>query len=120
MSKREWKLSLKDILISADKILTYIQGIGRKEFFEDSKTYDAVLRNLEIIGEAAKNIPDDIRVQYATVEWKKFGGLRDIAIHKYFGINEDILWDIVSNKIPELKNNITEVINKIDPSKDTP
>ncbi len=114
MPKRDWTLSVKDIWASANKILEYSQGMDREAFFKDSKTYDAVLRNLEIIGEATKAVPDEIREKYANVEWKKLAGLRDIAIHKYFGINEDILWDVVSNKIPELKTKIAEVLEKID------
>lgn len=68
MSKREWKWFAKDIAVSVDKILDYTRNMSRPEFIADSKTYDAVLRNLEIIGEAVKNIPDDIRVKYTDIE----------------------------------------------------
>jgi uncharacterized protein with HEPN domain len=81
MPKRDWTLSAKDILACTNKILDYTKGMDRKAFFKDSKTYDAVLRNLEIIGEATKNVPDEAREKYATVEWEKWAGLRDIAIH---------------------------------------
>ena len=113
MPNREWTLSVKDIFTSANKILAYAGGINREEFFKDTKTYDAVLRNLGIIGEAAKNIPNEIREKYTNVEWKKMAGLRDVTIHQYFGINEDVLWDIVSRKIPELQTNIAAVLNQI-------
>ncbi len=112
MPNRDWKLFINDILDCIKKIISYTDGMGQKHFFEDLKTYDAVLRNLEIIGEAAKNIPDEIRKKYGNIEWKKIAGLRDIAIHKYFGINEDILWDIVSHKISELETKITEIVNE--------
>jgi uncharacterized protein with HEPN domain len=63
-----------------------------------------VVRNLEIIGEAVKHLPKDVQKGYPHVEWKKIAGLRDILIHAYFGIDHDIVWDVVTNKIPELKN----------------
>lgn len=71
MPNRDWKLFINDILDCIKKIISYTDGMGQKHFFEDLKTYDAVLRNLEIIGEAAKNIPDEIRKKYGNIEWKK-------------------------------------------------
>ncbi len=67
----------------------------------------AVLRNLEIIGEAAKHIPEDVRAQMPAIEWRKIAGLRDIVVHVYFGIDDDIIWDIVSNKVCELAEALT-------------
>lgn len=84
--------------------------MSREQFFADAKTYDAVLRNLEIIGEAAQNIPDEIRNQHSDIGWRKIVGLRDIAIHQYFGINEDVLWDVVNVKIIELKVKIAMML----------
>lgn len=72
------------------------------EFTRDRKTYDAVVRNLEIIGEAAKHVPDTLRSSLPGVEWRKLAGLRDMLTHVYFGIDDDILWDIVQHKVPEL------------------
>jgi uncharacterized protein with HEPN domain len=113
MSDREWKLFLKDIEKSINKILNYTKGLNRQEFFGDDKTFDAVMRNLEIIGEAVKHFPDEIREQYKKIAWKKIAGLRDIVIHEYFGIDEDIIWDVVHNKIPELKPEIKTIIEDI-------
>ena len=110
MSKREWELYLKDIDKSINKIIKYTKGMERKEFFDDDKTFDAVLRNLEIIGEAVKHLPDELKTQHENVKWKKIAGLRDIVIHGYFGIDEDIIWDVVQNKIPELKPEIETII----------
>jgi len=106
-------LFIKDIAASVDKILDYTRNMSRPEFFADSKTYDAVLRNLEIIGEATKNVPEEIRQKYGNGEWKKWAGLRDIAIHQYFGINEDILWDIVTNKIAAFKPKVAQILDEI-------
>ena len=73
---------------------------------KDEKTVDAVVRNLEIIGEAVKNITEEIRKEYNDIEWRKIAGLRDILIHHYFGINLPIIWDIVTRKIPPFSQDI--------------
>jgi len=100
---RDWTFYVEDILESCNKILRYTDGISLEQFKEDEKTYDAVVRNLEIVGEAAKNIPEAIRAQMPSIEWKKTAGLRDVIAHAYFGIDDAILWDVVQQKIPELK-----------------
>lgn len=99
---RDWRLYLGDIEEAAAKVLRYTAGLDAAGFKADDKTRDAVLRNLEIIGEAAKHIPQEARDQYPTLEWRKIAGFRDIVAHAYFGIDDAILWDIVSNKVPEL------------------
>ena len=113
MHKREWRFFIFDISDSVNKILKFVDNSDRNDFFSDEKTFDAVMRNLEIIGEAAKKIPSDIKEQFVEIEWKKISGLRDIVIHEYFGIDEDIIWDVIENKIPELKENIKRIINYI-------
>jgi len=80
------------------------------EFVEDEKTYDAVVRNREIIGEAAKNVPEDIRVRCPGIEWRKISGLRDVIAHEYFGIDNDILWDIIQNKVESLQQEVRRVM----------
>jgi uncharacterized protein with HEPN domain len=114
MSEREWKLYLKDVAKSIDRIIEYIQRItDREDFFNDYRTYDAVMRNIGIIGEAVKHIPTEIKEKYEDVHWKKIAGLRDIAIHEYFGIDKDIIWDVVKNKIPGLKLEIDAIIKDV-------
>jgi len=78
----------------------------------DEKTYDAVIRNLEIIGEAAQHVSDVLRIQMRDIEWRKITGMRDMLAHDYFGIDNDILWDVVKNKIPLLLKAINTFINK--------
>lgn len=100
---RDYKVYLEDIVEAIRKIRTYISGLALPAFAADSKTLDAVVRNLEIIGEAAKNVPPDIRAQSPEVDWKKISGLRNILIHEYFGVDAGIIWDVVQNKLAALE-----------------
>lgn len=113
MSDRDWRLFLKDIYECSVRVLEYTSAMTREGFFEDRKTLDAVMRNLAIIGEAAKKIPADVRRKYPEVAWKKMAGLRDIVVHDYFGVDEDIIWDVVSNRIPELMRNIESLLREL-------
>ncbi|GAH59966.1 unnamed protein product, partial [marine sediment metagenome] len=94
---RERKAYLKDILEAIRKIENYTKNISFNDFVRDELIKDAVVRNLEIIGEAVKNIPDDVKNKRPEVEWKKIAGLRDILIHAYFGIDDEIVWDVVKS-----------------------
>lgn len=104
---RDFNLYLNDIKAACEKIIRYTANLTQEQFIKDEILYDAILRNLMIIGEAAKNLPDDTKKQYSNVEWKKICGLRDILAHVYFGIDNYILWDVVSIKIPALLQNLT-------------
>lgn len=109
MSKRNITLYLDDITTSIDKIETYTKGLSYDSFSNDPKTVDAVVRNLEIIGEAAKNIPKEIRVKYPEIPWKPIMGTRDKVIHEYFGIDLEILWKTLQEDIPQLKVQIAKI-----------
>lgn len=100
---RDYKLYLDDILESINLIFTYVDKLDYEAFAADQKTFDAVVRNLEIIGEAARNLPDEIKLSIAGIEWKKITGLRNLLAHEYFGINKQIVWDIIQNKLLPLK-----------------
>jgi len=91
-----------DIFESCEKVLRYTEGMTRDSFLADGRTYDAVIRNLEIIGEAAKHVPQPIKERLPEIDWKKIAGMRDLLAHVYFGIDEDILWDVIQNKVPDL------------------
>jgi len=114
MSKRGHIESLYDIQESIKNVELYVGRLEYEEFLTDKKTQDAVVRNLEIIGEAVKNISDDFKKRHKDIEWKKLAGLRDKIIHFYFGVNWDIVWDVIKNRLPELKKQIEIILNKVD------
>lgn len=108
---RDCKLYLEDILTSIAKIEEYTKNLSFDKFHNNSLVVDGVVRNLEIIGEAAKNIPAEIKRAHSEIDWKKIAGLRDILIHEYSGINLAIVWDVVTNKLPILKNMIKKLLS---------
>ena len=115
---RAFKAYLVDIDDAIRKIEKYTKALSYKKFIENELILDGVVRNLEVIGEAVKQIPDDIKNKKSEIKWKKIAGLRDILIHSYFGIDTVIVWDIVANKIPELKHVVQEILSEI--NDDTP
>jgi len=110
---RNPRLYLEDIQQSCAKVLRFTADLSFEQFKQDDRTYDAVLRNLEIIGEAAKNVPEEIRQRFPLAEWRKISGFRDVAAHQYFSISDSIVWDIVQNKIPELNAQIEQILKEL-------
>jgi uncharacterized protein with HEPN domain len=111
MSERSDQDLLSDIREAAQRIATYTAGMTYDAFLGDTKTQDAVIRNLEIIGEATKNLSRDLRAKYPDLPWKGMAGVRDRLIHHYFGVNLDIVWQIVSAELPEVVAEV-EAINR--------
>ncbi len=108
---RDYEVYLEDILQAITKIRQYTAGLSAAGFAGDGKTLDAVVRNLEVIGEAAKTIPEAIRLQHPEVDWKKLVGLRNILIHEYFGVDAELIWDIIQNKLVSLEEQIGAMTN---------
>lgn len=100
---RDWRMYVEDILEACRRIRIYTTGLDQEALVGNPMAYDAVLRNLEIIGEAAKRIPTDVRKTMPRIEWTKIAGMRDWLAHAYFSVNADIVWDVIENKLPELE-----------------
>ena len=101
---------LEDILSSIDRIQEYISGLDFQQFKKDYKTVDAVIRNFEIIGEASKNLPQNIKEKYPNVPWIEMYLLRNKISHEYFGVDYEIIWDVAYNYLPENRTQIKEII----------
>ncbi len=111
--EREYILYLEDMLESMSLISEYIETLDFDSFKRNRKTVDAVVRNLEIIGEAAKNIPQNIKEQNTEMPWRQMYGLRNLIIHEYFGLDYEIIWDIVHIKLPKNKLKLEDIISNI-------
>lgn len=112
MSKRDIKLIFDDIIEASNRISAYICQYSKEGFLGDQKTIDAVVRNVEIIGEAVSQIPLEIRKKYPEIPWSKIVGVRNIVIHRYFGVDTDTLWIIIHEQIPKFKEQVSAIIQK--------
>ncbi|SFE07652.1 Uncharacterized conserved protein, contains HEPN domain [Lentibacillus persicus] len=101
---------LRHILECIENIESYVPN-GESDFFSSKLIQDAVIRNLEIVGEATKRISQDFRKQHPQLPWREMAGLRDILIHNYFGVDNRIVWNVVEKEIPTLKEQITDLLN---------
>ncbi|HXT98119.1 MAG TPA: DUF86 domain-containing protein [Polyangia bacterium] len=107
---RDARLFLEDIVACCDKIGRYTLGLVFEQFRKDDKTLDAVARNLELIGEATKRLPEELRKRYQDVPWRRMAGLRDVIVHGYFGIDVQLLWDIVQKDVPAARLKVAAIL----------
>lgn len=111
MSKREWKILFEDILECIDKIENYIKGLDFEDFSTTPMVIDAVVRNIEIIGEASKNVPDEVKERHSQIPWRKMAGIRNRIVHEYFGVDISIIWFIISQELAPLKKELLAALN---------
>jgi len=111
-SEREWRFYIDDMIGFAQKVLSYTEGLDQKSFETNTIVYDASLRNLELIGEAATNIPDSVKSQQPEIPWRLIIATRNRLIHAYLGIDNDTVWSIIQENIPELLESLTALKEK--------
>lgn len=107
---REWRFYVEDMIVFCDKVLAYNRGLDRADFAADPMRYDATLRNLELIGEAATHVPEDVRRAAADVPWRMVIAARNRLIHGYLGIDDDTLWSIVRDDLVPLRAALTRLL----------
>jgi len=112
--RNDARVFLSDIHDCIKKIEEYMRGVKREKFLEEIQLQDAVMRRLEIIGEAAKNVSLEVRKKYPDIPWKKMAGLRDVLIHTYFGVNLERVWIVVKYDLPDLKKKIKKILEDLE------
>lgn len=105
------KIFLQHILESIKNINEFVEGLSDADFLKDLKTQDAVIRKIEIIGEATKNLPIDFKEKHDDVRWKEIAGMRDVLTHDYFGVDLQAVWNVIINDLPDLKKKIQAILN---------
>jgi uncharacterized protein with HEPN domain len=111
--KRDYSLYIKDILDCIERVEEFIGDMNFDEFLADDKTSSAVVRKLEIIGEATKNIPKSITQKYEEIPWKEMARMRDKIIHFYFGVDYKIVWNVIKERLPEIKPTILQILENM-------
>ena len=110
---RDMRLYIQDVLENIEAIEGYVQSKTEEQFYGNRQVQDAVLRRLEIIGEAVKNVDEDFRGRYPEIPWKKIAGLRDVLIHEYFGVSLKRVWRVIKIDLVDLKSNISRIWEEI-------
>jgi len=107
--EREWRFYLDDMMDFARRVLDYTNELDQAAFLADQRTYDATLRNLELIGEAATNLPESVRAAHPEVPWRLVIATRNRLIHGYLGIDDDTVWSIVQDEVPDLLKKLEQI-----------
>ncbi len=109
---RDWRVYVKHMLESIERIKRYVAGLSRQEFMEDDMVRDAVIRNIEIIGEAARNIPEEFASAHRDIPWRAMADMRNRVIHGYFSIDWDIVWEVIVSDIPDLEKRLRRLYDE--------
>jgi uncharacterized protein with HEPN domain len=113
MPVRDWRFRIQDILECMDRIAEYTAGLSYEAFLGNRLVIDGVVRNLEVIGEAARHIPDDVQTRFPDVPWVEMKGMRNILIHEYFGVSLEIVWKTVREDLPPVEPKLREVLKQV-------
>lgn len=107
--ERDWQLYISDMQRAGTKVLTFTQGLTQSDFVSDPLVYDATLRNLELIGEAARNVPNEVREAHPEIQWRLVIATRNQLIHGYLGLDDDIVWSIIRDDVPLLLSELAKI-----------
>ena len=111
---RHWRLYVQDMVEFSEKVQGYTEGLDQEAFVSDERTYDATLRNIELIGEAATHIPDEVREENTYIPWRMIVGTRNRVAHGYLGLDDDVIWSIIQDDIPELLPKLKILLDSVD------
>lgn len=117
--KRNYQMFVRDIWDSINKVEQFVEGLSFEDFVNDDKTVSAVIRKLEIIGEATKNIPSSTKQEYPQLNWRGMAGMRDKLIHNYFGVDFEILWKVIKEDIPNIKPLVKQILDDLEKGDNT-
>ena len=107
---RSWLLYIEDMIEFGERVLSYNEGLDQDQFLADQRTYDATLRNIELIGEAATHVPGQVRKDYPGIAWRRIVGIRNRVAHGYLGIDDDVVWDVIRVDVPDLLPRLRTVL----------
>ena len=111
---REWRFYVEDMIDFAERVMSYTEGLDQKTLVDDALRYDAVLRNLELIGEAATHVPDDVRAAHPEVPWRAIVGLRNRLAHGYLSISDRVVWTTIREAVPPLTSSLRSLLDAMD------
>ena len=112
MPSRKWRLRIEDIIEAIEKTRAYTAEMSLEAFAGDSKTVDAVIRNVEIIGEGSRHLPSDIRARFAEIPWDEMRGIRNVLIHEYCGVDVEVLWETIKRDLPPLLAHLRRILEE--------
>ena len=109
---RDWRPYVQEMVEFGERVATYVGGLDQQAFTADQRTYDATLRNIELLGEAATHIPENVRDAHPEIAWRQIIGTRNRLAHGYLGIDDDVIWDIIQTDIPDLLPALSRLLNE--------